>query len=91
MWQVLATVYAPLLKAQEDWGKCKPDVSEELFESIGSLHKMLGEAVVNVKTGVRLEPPDSNRSDIPASPIDDSGKVFATAACPHRHVRAAVV
>ena len=31
---VLDAVYAPLLKAQEDWGHCKSSASDELLESM---------------------------------------------------------
>lgn len=55
---VLARVYEPLLKAQEDWGKCNSGVSEELLENMVNLGKMLGEAIENVKSGIRLTAPD---------------------------------
>jgi hypothetical protein len=52
-------VYAPLLTTQEDWGSCQSGVATELLESLGFLNKTLGEAIDNVKDGVRLEAPDA--------------------------------
>lgn len=49
----------PLLKSQDDWGKCKSSASTELLDTMASLRSTLSEAIENVKTGVRLEPPDA--------------------------------
>jgi len=60
---VLGRVYQPLLKAQEDWGKCKPPATKELLDSMTSLRAMMGEAIDNFKDSIRLDPPDKDIMD----------------------------
>ena len=54
----MSKVYGPLLKAQEDWGRCSPEASEGLLDTMRHLQVTLGEAIENVTNGVRLDPPD---------------------------------
>lgn len=57
--RALGQVFLPLLKKQQEWGKCKGDAdAKALFESATSLRKTLDEAIINVNVGVRLELPE---------------------------------
>jgi len=71
---VLGRVYGPLLKAQDDWGQCKPDASGEVLESLHNLGVTLGEAIENVNNGVRLDPPDKAIMD----KVENRQKSFET-------------
>jgi len=50
--RALGQVFLPLLKQQEEWGKCRGDAdANALFESAASLRKTLDEAILNVSAG----------------------------------------
>ena len=50
--RALGQVFLPLLKKQEEWGKCRGDAdANALFESAAALRKTLDEAILNVNAG----------------------------------------
>ena len=50
--RILGQVFLPLLKQQDDWGKCNGDAdARALLDSAQTLRKTLDEAIVNVNAG----------------------------------------